>query len=190
MAPPRIVYLHGFASGPGSVKARDFRRRFAERGIDLAIPDLNEPGGFEGLTLTRMLGVVRPLAPEVLIGSSLGGYTAALLAAREPSVRAVVLMAPAFDFPRRIAPVLGPDSPLVRDGLAYEAFPDVRCPALVLHGVRDETVPVELSREFGKSRKNVTLVELDDDHLLHASMERMWAETLAFLGRVGVVAIG
>jgi predicted esterase YcpF (UPF0227 family) len=35
-----LVYLHGFASGPASTKAQFFRTRFAERGVELAIPDL------------------------------------------------------------------------------------------------------------------------------------------------------
>jgi len=36
----RLIYLHGFASGPGSHKAQLFRRRFAERGVRLEVPDL------------------------------------------------------------------------------------------------------------------------------------------------------
>ncbi len=41
----RFVYLHGFASSPGSRKARFFEERFRELGIGLEIPEL-VGGGF------------------------------------------------------------------------------------------------------------------------------------------------
>ena len=47
----RVVYLHGFASGPGSKKARYFSERLAECGVSLEVPDLAE-GDFENLTVT------------------------------------------------------------------------------------------------------------------------------------------
>ena len=100
--PPRFVWLHGFASGPGTSKGRLVRTRLAERGAWLALPDLNQPS-FRGLTVGRMLGRVHELWEEsapsklVLFGSSLGGYTAAAWAALHPErCAALVLLAPAF----------------------------------------------------------------------------------------------
>ena len=93
----RFVYLHGFASGPSSQKARFFRERFAELGIGLEIPDLAE-GRFEQLTISGQLGVMERAIggdPATLIGSSMGGYLAALYAARHPEVEKLVLLAPA-----------------------------------------------------------------------------------------------
>lgn len=115
----RIVYLHGFASGPSSSKAQHFRRFFAARGIELAIPAL-DGGDFTRLTLSGQLRIVesvcgaataagRPPEPLVLIGSSMGGYLSALYAAQHPEVDALILMAPAFDFARRWRERLGPD---------------------------------------------------------------------------------
>ena len=46
--------------------------------------------------------------PISLIGSSMGGYLAALYAARHPEVARAVLLAPAFGFARRWAERLGP----------------------------------------------------------------------------------
>jgi pimeloyl-ACP methyl ester carboxylesterase len=98
-----LAYLHGFASGPGSTKARFFRARFAEVGATLEIPDLAPD--FTHQTVTSMLAIVEGLlahAPAVLLGLSLGGYLAALAAAQQPArVRALVLFAPAFGFLRR-----------------------------------------------------------------------------------------
>lgn len=99
-----VVYLHGFASSPGSSKAGRFARELRARGVGYSCPDLNEPA-FETLTVTRMLGAVeRELAaapaPVALVGSSLGGFVAAHAAARDRTgkVDRLVLMAPAFDF--------------------------------------------------------------------------------------------
>src|SRR5262245_6001995 len=99
----RIVYLHGFASSPGSKKAQFFRRKFPELGIGLEIPALDE-GNFQGLTISGQLALIERAAagePLTLIGSSMGGYLAALYAARHAEVEKLILMAPAFCFLQR-----------------------------------------------------------------------------------------
>jgi hypothetical protein len=110
-----IVYLHGFASGPGSTKARALAGRFAEIGVELVVPDLTPgPDGFERSTPSSMLAVAeRALArapgPHAVIGSSLGGWLGALAASRDPSVARLVLLAPAFRLHERWSARLGPD---------------------------------------------------------------------------------
>ena len=99
----RVVYLHGFASGPQSSKANFFARKLTECGVAVEIPQL-DGGDFEGLTVTGQLAVIDQVVagrPAVLMGSSLGGYLAALYASRHPEIERVVLLAPAFQFPRR-----------------------------------------------------------------------------------------
>ena len=49
-----FIYLHGFASGPGSNKAKAFKKRFDELGISIHVPDLQQ-GDFENLTLTGQI---------------------------------------------------------------------------------------------------------------------------------------
>ena len=97
------LYLHGFASGPQSTKAADLFDRFAQQGIDLNIPDLNQPDFFD-LTLTRQIQQCEAiLATEpnawTILGSSLGGLVAAWLGQQNPNnVERIVLLAPAFEF--------------------------------------------------------------------------------------------
>src|SRR5271170_6222131 len=50
-----FLYLHGFASGPGSTKAQYFLAQFQELGIELHIPDLNQPS-FADITVSSRLG--------------------------------------------------------------------------------------------------------------------------------------
>ena len=103
----RVIYLHGFASGPTSSKARFFEAKFAALpGVDVAVPAL-DGGDFRNLTITSQLDVVEKEArgkQVVLMGSSLGGYVAALFAAsHQNQVERVILMAPAFGFARRFS---------------------------------------------------------------------------------------
>ena len=89
----RVVYLHGFASGPRSSKAQFFRSKLSERGVDVEIPRL-DGGDFEHLTISSQLRIVKDAVagrPCVLFGSSLGGYLAALYAAEHPEVQKLIL---------------------------------------------------------------------------------------------------
>jgi len=95
-----VIYLHGFASSPNSRKAMYFRRQLEAIGASVDVPDLAQ-GDFEHLTISGQLAAVERAAagrPVALIGSSLGGYLAALYAARHPEVSRLVLLAPAFGF--------------------------------------------------------------------------------------------
>jgi pimeloyl-ACP methyl ester carboxylesterase len=203
----RVIYLHGFASGPGSQKAQFFRRKFAECGVAMEIPDL-AAGDFENLTISGQLQVVEHAAggqAVTLLGSSMGGYLAALYAARHTEVERVILMAPAFGFAKRWTKTLaaeelakwrtsgwldlyhyGEKRParvgyrLIEDGSLYEDEPDVTQPALIFHGSHDDVVPAGYSREVAHTRPNVRLEVLDSDHELLDQLDRMWLGTREF----------
>ncbi|HJQ83389.1 MAG TPA: YqiA/YcfP family alpha/beta fold hydrolase [Candidatus Binatia bacterium] len=204
-----ILYLHGFASGPDSTKARFFADRLAATGATVRIPDLAPD--FTHLTVTSMLAIVDPLLarePAVLFGSSLGGYLAALVAERRPErVRALVLFAPAFGFVQRweerigaaevarwrAARVLptyhygrGREEPLaidiLDDGRRWPEEPDPPARALVFAGRRDEAVPLAAVERFVARRPDAReLVVMESGHELTDVLEPMWQRTAAFL---------
>jgi uncharacterized protein len=204
----RVLYLHGFASGPRSTKALYFRRELEAAGLQVETPDL-AAGDFEHLTLTGQLGVVERTArgeQVAVIGSSMGGYLAALYAARHPEVTRLVLMAPAFAFARRWAHYLGPSQvaewgssgsmevfhygenrrcslsyALMEDAARYEEFPDFAQPALIFHGEHDDVVPVEFSIEFAGAHPNVHLEVLNSGHELTDVLDHMAARVREFL---------
>src|SRR5581483_7068320 len=96
----RVLYLHGFASGASSRKARFFAEKLSALGVRVEVPILDE-GNFQNLTLTGQLKVIDRAIhqePVTLIGSSLGDYLAALYAADHPEVQRLLLLAPAFRF--------------------------------------------------------------------------------------------
>ena len=207
-----VIYLHGFASGPQSGKAQFFLRKFAELGVTMEIPRLDQ-GDFEGLTITGQLGVIdRTIEktgtgkPVTLIGSSLGGYLAALYASRHPQhVGRLVLMAPAFQFANRFRERFSQEEmdawkrtgsrlffhygdklarPLgyqfVEDAARYQAEPEFSQPCLILHGTGDTVVPPEISTDFATRHPNVTLRLLDSGHELTDVVDQLWAETARF----------
>jgi uncharacterized protein len=205
-----MVYLHGFASGPGSTKAQFFRARFAELGVELDVPDLAPD--FTHMTIGSMLAIVDAIldrGPSVLIGSSLGGYLATLAAARRPDrVPALVLFAPAFGFVQRweerVDPAamarwrakgtarvyhygLGREVPLSIELLdeagRHPVEPDPAAPALVFAGRRDESVPLPVVEHFTRGRPGRELVVFDSGHELNDVLEPMWERMVSFLRR-------
>jgi hypothetical protein len=212
----RVVYLHGFASGPSSGKARFFARRLAGHGVSVEVPQLDE-GDFHALTITGQLKVIALAVgdgPAVLMGSSLGGYLAALYASEHASgpasIERLVLLAPALRFPSRWRSrfaddlqrwerdgslpffhyVSGAERPLgyqfVEDARQYPDQPEFSQPALILHGTRDEVVPSAISSEYAASHPNVRLRLYDSGHELSDVLEPMWEEVAGFLGIASV----
>lgn len=195
------LYLHGFGSGPASAKGTALGRRLAGAVTSYAIPDL-EGGDFRALTMPgiagRALAAIAALPDDgegvLLIGSSLGGYSAALLAAegRIPRVAGILLIAPAFGFIERWRELLGADGvaawratgerlfyhhvaerelPLAVGFLdSCQALPLIplpgEVPAVVVHGRRDETVDWRYSRRYAEQEGDIDFHLIDGDHRL------------------------
>ena len=71
------------------------------------------------------------------------------------------------------------------DSLDYDAFnARVAQPTLVFQGLRDASVDYRTVEAFARTRPNVTLSLLDDDHQLIASLPRIWDGVADFLGLV------
>ena len=149
------------------------------------------------------LDVLSQGSPEavVLLGSSLGGFTAATWAASRPGrVASLVLLAPAFDLGPRWSARMDPAEladwrrtgkhafdhyargrkedlsiRFLDDALAHESFPLPRCPTLVIQGALDDTVDPALAREFTRRMQGrAKLVELQQGHELNADLSGLW----------------
>lgn len=207
----QFIYLHGFASSPGSKKATIFHDEFERRGLPLAIPDL-EGGDFENLTISSQINIVQMCMGDDtgrqfgLIGSSMGGYLAVLLAQMRKDIAAIYLMAPAFNFVNRWQARLEMEFPghqaipslievfhyrynekrkistsLFADAKEWDAvLVDRIFPVRIAHGLRDESVDIIESREFARSRPWCRLVELDSDHGLLSHVDWIIEDCLSF----------
>ena len=211
---PRWLYLHGFASGPNSTKGVAIEKHYAAQGIEITRLDLRRPS-LEHLRLSAMIEhVQQAIGGEheraVLWGSSLGGLCAARVAERDARVCALVLLAPAFRMAERwrkrseaewqkwrrtgwleIDDYAEKHKARVDYGFAEDVervdvgWPDVRVPTLIIHGRNDDTVDVELSREWARGKRWVRLVEADDGHELVAALPLITREADAFLRPFG-----
>ena len=206
-----IVYLHGFASGPSSRKACAIRDQFTAQGVEIEVPDLTPgQRGFESSSPRSMLGVVqaclgaRP-GPHALVGSSLGGYLSALQASQDPRIARLVLLAPAFRLFDRWNARLTPAELADWRGVGLEVdhyvtndrrrlgwqfhegaaglppFPEVKVPALVIAGRRDESIPLEDIEAWVARTPTARLVVVDDGHELSGSLDLIQRQAWEFL---------
>jgi len=202
-----FIYLHGFASGPNSSKAQAFKKRFEKLNITFHVPDLQEDD-FENLTLSRQIRLVQNIIDRDklkkfgLIGSSMGGYLASLIAQTRDSVKALYLMAPGFNFLNRwretlnlskstqdLIPVFHYrynkevllNTNLFRDAEIWESLPLKRkIPTLIVHGLHDNTVDILESRKFVSAHPGCELKELESDHSLLSCMDWIVEDCLSF----------
>jgi pimeloyl-ACP methyl ester carboxylesterase len=208
----KYIYLHGFLSGPSSVKGEFLFRHFAESHLELIRPDLNGDN-FERMTITSQLNIIngvidRAEGEVVLIGSSLGGYLAALVAGNRPEVQKLVLLAPAFDFISRYVDRLTEkqlqewkDTGFIRlyqyhykthRKLRYQIVEDARLyedhqfilhiPLFIIHGLRDESVPYQVSIDFLQDNLQGEMLLLPADHGMLDKLEVIWKYLRIFLG--------
>lgn len=195
------VALHGFASSPSSRKNVHFERHFAKRGLTLARPDLNQPS-FAALSVAAMQREIARTweagrLPLRMIGSSLGGYMAALFASEHPDrVDRLLLLCPAFDlaglWPQLITAeqmhewrtrgalgledatgtVVDVHYALFEEGERTNRFPRVQCPTVIVHGRQDARVPFAQSMMYVAETPAVReLVAVNDGHDLLASLD-------------------
>lgn len=206
----KIIYLHGFTSGAKSNKGVFFQEKIrAEFGIEVLLPDLNLPS-FEKLRLSAQIEHVESLLTEktILIGSSLGGLIAAILAEKHPNqVSHIVTLAAAFNFVSRREADLGSEFlahwkksgsievdhyyynekrqlhfGILDDGRPYEKEKfTITQPILCIHGKNDESVDFKLSEKYLGSQSNVEMYLVNDDHALMETREFSWQKVRAFL---------
>jgi pimeloyl-ACP methyl ester carboxylesterase len=162
-----VIFLHGLESGPDSFKIQNMRSMAESMGWLTLAPD----GRFSREPRQRSAAVLAQWPHDAvrvfLVGSSLGGFVAASIAAQVASEEAqlvsqcptnlcgMLLLCPAFDLP---------GYPLDRPAQALLG----ECIQLI-HGRADAVVPLSHSQRAAKAW-GANLLEVDDDHSLHNSI--------------------
>ena len=214
---PGLFWLGGFKSDMKGTKAAALDRWAASEGRACLRFDYSGHGESDGDFLDGTIGrwlaeataVYRQFAqgPQVVIGSSMGGWLALLLAARLREIKeaapiaGMVLIAPAVDFTEELMWKRFPDSikrEIEQKGVwlrpsEYSEAPyqitrrliETGCPVHILQGVKDPDVPwqhaLELVARFARDDVVLTLVK-DGDHRLSRpeDIERLIAAVKEF----------
>jgi len=153
---PPIIFLHGLGSSPEGTKACFLKKLYPHINIPLLPPD-----PFERLFIAEHY----IKEPSIIIGSSLGGLTAIMFCIKHPDlVKSILLLAPAiWTYDRNI---LGQK---LISSLTHMKIHD-GIPTTIIAAEKDEVIPLEKIREFSKRTKGINLLEVDDTHDLHASL--------------------
>jgi pimeloyl-ACP methyl ester carboxylesterase len=144
---PRIQFAHGLEGSPQGAKARLFAAHFEARTPAMDTSDFDA-------CVSLHAEVLRDFTPDVLVGSSFGGAVAVELLRRGVWRGPTLLLAQA----------------------ALKRDPTARLPSGVpvwlVHGRDDALIDIADSRALATSgdSESVRLVEVDDDHALHASV--------------------
>lgn len=155
----RLIYLHGSESDSNSGKARQFREWFT----GMLTP--NFKGEFEE-RMTQLQPILAEKSDWTIIGSSYGGLMGTVYTCNNPTrVRKLILLAPA----------------ILRE--PFGSFLDLQpasVPTTIIHGTRDDVVPLEAAREVAQMLfTNLEYIVVDDDHRLHKTLHELdWKKIL------------
>ncbi len=161
-----VIFSHGKESGPWGTKIQRLAKVAKNQSLDVISVD------YRGIDdplerVDKLKETITGLTGYLLVGSSLGGYVAAAAAEQAPA-EGLFLMAPAVYVP----------------GYDQYEIKKVLCPTLVVHGWRDEVIPVDSAWRFARKHR-ATLQVLDDDHRLRDSLpalEQLFSQFLASFG--------
>lgn len=155
MASRHVVFSHGLEGTPWGTKISAMSEVAKSEGWNVDSVDyhgVNDPRD----RVTRLLSFCRDIRGDlVLVGSSLGGYVATSASALLHA-RGLFLMAPAFYMP----------------GTGELTSKPAACPKTIVHGWRDDVVPVENSFRFAREHHAILHV-LDSDHRLHSALSQV-----------------
>lgn len=148
---------------------RPYAARLASEGFDTYLIEYRRTQGSPDLYIEDIKSAVERIGECALIGHSAGGHLA-LLASNNPQVQRVVALAPVSDLVHgeelnldggAITLFLGCDAG-DRPDLDPMRLSSLKSPVTVIHGASDERVPVELSRSFVATFKEIEYIEIPD----------------------------
>jgi len=150
-----VVFSHGKASGPWGNKITAMAEMARSEGFEVESVDyqgIDDPAE----RVNRLLTFCKDLRGSlVLVGSSLGGHVATA-ASRLLQARGLFLLAPAFYMP----------------GFEQHTPKPAECPITIVHGWKDDVVPVENSIRYAR-QYGATLHILNGDHRLEENIPQI-----------------
>jgi pimeloyl-ACP methyl ester carboxylesterase len=143
---PSVVFSHGQDGDPRGTKIIAMSEAATTHGLRCESIDyrgMADPAA----RVAKLLAHCRADGGSfILVGSSMGGHVATTVATQVETI-GLFLLAPAFYMP------------------GFEQYTPLppKCPVTVVHGWRDDIVPIDHSVRYGKAHR-VTLHAIDSDH--------------------------
>ena len=189
----KILFAHGLEGSPNGSKPT-----WMKESLDWEIicPEMSN----NGWTIADQTEVIAEAIAEnedidIIMGSSYGGLAIANASERfaERNLR-LVLLAPAFGLAENFRSIAGEQGltewknigsrQYFHHGFGHEvefgwdfitsademSWPNLHHPTIILHGSKDDIVPIESSRKVSESNELVELIEVEDGHRLAKSL--------------------
>lgn len=152
----RVLYCAGAKANPHGARYQ----ALVAAGYDVFAPD------YRGLDVTTAADIImyqildKPTHTLILVGHSFGGAAALLAeleaAKRGATVMGLVLCAPAIFVAQAV--------------MAPARLPSPLAPSILIHGLHDDVIPIDLSRGFAREH-DLIFLEVSDDHALLRSLD-------------------
>ncbi|HEY6894984.1 MAG TPA: alpha/beta hydrolase [Rhodanobacteraceae bacterium] len=182
---PLVLILHGGFWRPEYDRAHTgpMAEAIADAGWTVASVEFRRASGKPEATLDDVASALAELPAKIahhdgrvlLIGHSAGGHLALWVASSRPHVAlaGVLALAPVADLRLADALQLGNGAtrlflgadPATRGDVDPRRLASPRVPVAIVHGERDETVPIEVGRAYADAHRTTKLVAMEDaDH--------------------------
>ncbi len=170
-----VVHCHGYGTNKDSETATALQKTLGKENISSFAFDFSNTGESEcrkeDLTVSMGIDELKSAVNQLkelgfknfaLSGSSFGGSVVLNYASEDSSVKAIALKAPVSEWPS-IKVSRGSNlrtEKFLEDAEQYTVYDKtskIKCPTLILHGDKDETVPIGQSKKTCKLIKNCQL---------------------------------
>lgn len=160
-----VIFSHGKESGPWGSKIKTLSEVAKKRGCQVDSIDYRDLPSPEA-RVERLITTTHKYSGKVIyVGSSMGGYVS-LVAAHKTQPCGVFLLAPALYMPT----------------YAQHAYP-YEGPVSIVHGWKDDVIPVEHAIRYGQNR-HCDLLLIDGDHRLNSVLPTLAQQWDEFLVRI------
>lgn len=183
-----VVFAHGLGSSKESDKYKDFGKLLNERNIGIFKFDFyghgESEGLFEDITVDEgaddVLQAIELLKSKGftkigLVGTSFGGISSIMAASKDTDLKFLGLLVP-VSIPEKLAHLRSTETAHLKHPLELDKKNNghkiayrIKVPVYIIHGEKDETVPLEHSIKFCKLLPNCKLeIIKGGDHRLRA----------------------
>lgn len=168
-----LYYIHGYKSNPNSRKGTLLKKT-----LDVT-PIKYREGKPEDLDISAALHRIHETLKDdenaTLVGSSLGGYLAAVVSVQNDNVKNLILINPLFippdadtsdydSLPKRLISEIQNTNSLFEEKIPADIF--------ILIGTKDDLIPVDWTLQFAQAN-HATIQLFNDDHRFSKNLSRL-----------------